>query len=483
MAYFHGVHTSEQATSVLAPVQVAAGLPVIIGTAPVHLAEDGAVNTPVICYSYQEAVSQLGYSKDWASYTLCEAIYSEFQLYAVSPVIFINVLDPAKHKTAVTDSTGHSVSKEKTVTLTDPVILSTLQVKPSAGGAAATAETDYVAAYDDDGNCVITILEDGTLGEAETVYCDYDKVDPSAVTSDDIIGGVGSDGNTTGLELINNVYPMLAQVPGLLLAPGWSEDQEVMAVMVAKASNINGLFKCLVLTDINTAQVKKYADVNMWKNGNNYTGTDQVVCWPMVRQGDDIYHLSTALAGVIGVTDSNNSDVPYKSPSNERLQATGLCLTDGTEVVLGLEQANLLNSQGICTGLNFNGGWKTWGNFTGCYPSNTDVKDMYIAVRRMFNWDAATFILTMWQMVDKPLTKRFVQTIVDTEQIRLNGLVSRGFLLGARVEYREDENPVTDMLNGIFRIHKYFTPPVPAQEIEEIAEYDVDNLQSLFETA
>ena len=104
-------------------------------------------------------------------------------------------------------------------------------------------------------------------------------------------------------------------------------------------------------------------------------------------------------------------------------------------------------------------------------------------MRRMFNWDAATFILTMWQMVDKPLTKRFVQTIVDTGQIRLNGLVSRGFLLGARVEYREDENPVTDMLNGIFRIHKYFTPPVPAQEIEEIAEYDVDNLQSLFETA
>ena len=79
MAYFHGVHTSEQATSVLAPVQVAAGLPVIIGTAPVPLAEDGAVNTPVICYSYQEAVSQLGYSKDWASYTLCEAIYSELK--------------------------------------------------------------------------------------------------------------------------------------------------------------------------------------------------------------------------------------------------------------------------------------------------------------------------------------------------------------------------------------------------------------------
>ena len=53
MAFYHGVKTSEQATSVIAPVQTTAGLPIVFGTAPVHLTEDpsAVVNKPIICYS------------------------------------------------------------------------------------------------------------------------------------------------------------------------------------------------------------------------------------------------------------------------------------------------------------------------------------------------------------------------------------------------------------------------------------------------
>ena len=163
------------------------------------------------------------------------------------------------------------------------------------------------------------------------------------------------------------------------------------------------------------------------------------------------------------------------------MQATGLCLKDGTEVALSLSQANLLNSQGVMTGLNFNGGWKAWGNYTGVYPSNTDVKDCFICVRRMFDWQYQTFILTYWQKVDQPLTPKLIKTIIDSEQIRLNGLVSRGFLLGATVAFLEDENPTTDLLQGIIRIHTSITPPVPAQNIEDVIEYDVSNFSRLFE--
>ena len=99
----------------------------------------------------------------------------------------------------------------------------------------------------------------------------------------------------------------------------------------------------------------------MWKNGNNYTGNNQIVCWPCAKNGDMVFHLSTHIMGIIGVTDGNNDDVPYQSPSNQTLQATGLCLKDGSEVNLNLTQANLLNEQGIVTGLNFSGGWKSWG--------------------------------------------------------------------------------------------------------------------------
>ena len=205
-----------------------------------------------------------------------------------------------------------------------------------------------------------------------------------------------------------------------------------------------------------------------------------MVCWPCVELDGVIFHLSTHIMGIIGVMDAANLDIPYQSPSNLTLQATGLCLKNGQEVLLSFEQANLLNSQGIVTGLNFNGGWKSWGNYTGAYPSITDVKDSFACVRRMFDWQYQTFILTYWQKVDQPMAKRLIRTIVDSEQIRLNGLVSRGYLLGATIKFLEEENPTTDLLAGIIRFHSYITPLVPAQEIDCIFEYDVNNFSSLF---
>ena len=482
MAFFHGVKASEVPTSVIAPVATTAGLPVVFGTAPVHLTDDpkAYVNKPVICYSWGEAVAALGYSDDWDKYTLCEAMYSQFQLYAVKPIIFVNVLNPAVHKASVVN-VEKQLAADKTATLTEPVLLNTLKVKATAEAASeAVLNTDYTAAYDEDGKLVITVLPDGDLASNTSIVLNYDKVDPEAVTANHVIGGVDTEGNNTGLELINDIYTLFGMVPGIVAAPGWSENPTVAAVMKAKCLNISDLFRCICLTDIDTAVVRKYADVNAWKNKNNYTGANQPVGWPCVKQGDMIFHMSTHAMGIMGVTDAANDDVPYQSPSNQSLQATGLCLKDGTEVTLSLTQANLLNSQGVITGLNFSGGWKLWGNYTGVYPSNTDVKDCFVCVRRMFDWQYQTFILTYWQKIDQPLTPRLIKTIVDSEQIRLNGLVSRGFLLGADVKFLEEENPQTDLLQGIIRIHSYITPPVPAQEIDCIFEYDVNNFKKLF---
>lgn len=54
MAYFHGVRVKEIPTSILATVSTTAGLPVVFGTAPVHLTKEPAkyVSKPVICYSW-----------------------------------------------------------------------------------------------------------------------------------------------------------------------------------------------------------------------------------------------------------------------------------------------------------------------------------------------------------------------------------------------------------------------------------------------
>lgn len=470
MAYFHGVKASEVATSVLATVSTTAGLPVVFGTAPVQMADNPAdgVLKPIICYSWGEAVKALGYSSQWDKYTLCEAMYSEFKLYNVSPIVFVNVLDPTKHQKSVADE-AHKVS-DRVVTLADPVLLDTLVVK--SGETTGTKDTDYVAAYDDEGNTVISLSKTGALKDAESLTLSYDAADPTKVTETDIINA---------MELIDSIYTKTSLVPGIIAAPGWSEKSRVAATMVAKALNIDSVFRCIVLTDVDTKEVKAYSDVNEWKNKNSYTNNNQVVCWPCVRQGNAVYHLSTHIMGIIGSLDADNDDVPYKSPSNETLQATGACLADGTEVMLSLTQANHLNSQGIMTALNFNGGWKSWGNYTGAYPSNTDVKDSFICVRRMFDWQRQTFVLNYWQKVDDPTNRRLIKTITDTENIRLNGLTARGYLLGGSVLFLDSDNPTTDLLAGIVRIRTKLTPPVPAQEIEDIIEYDVSNFETLFD--
>lgn len=470
MAYFHGAKAGEVATSIVSPAQTTAGFPVVFGTAPIHLTDGPAayVNKPTILYSYEEGKKKFGYSSDWDKFTLSEVLYAEFNLYAVAPICFVNVLDPVKHKTAVTNA-EQALSADKTVTIKEPVLLGTLTVRTSTEADPKVLNEDYTAAYNDDGELVITMIN--AAADVTSIFVSYAKLDPSLVDDDDKL---------EAFNLIDSIYPRLSIVPGVLAAPGWTQNPTVAASLKAHALNIMGLFRCICLTDIDTAQATSYDAVNTWKDNNKYTGANQVACWPCVRNGGHVFHMSTHLIGMIGVMDAANGDVPYQSPSNLTMQITGTCLKDGTEVTLSLDQANLLNSQGIYTALNFTGGWKGWGNRTAAYPSNTDVKDCFICVRRMFDWQYQTFILTYWQKVDQPLTRRLIKTIVDSEQIRLNGLTARGYLLGASVQFLEDENPLTDLLNGIFRVHTYITPPVPAEQIEDTLEYDVNNFQALF---
>jgi phage tail sheath protein FI len=477
MAYEHGIKILEQSTSILPPRRISASLPIVFGTAPVHLAVDGAdsVNKPKLVYTYKEAVAAFAYSADWSKFTLCEFMMSQFSLFNMAPMVFVNVFDPAVHKASEAEAEGVFVGDE--LQLAHPDILAgTLVVKTADGLTPHVEGVDYTV---DRASGLITRIEGGAILADATVTRAYDYADLSLVDSTDIIGGIdGTTGAATGLELLNDVFPRFRLVPGQVVAPGWSHDAAVAAVMTAKGSNINGHFKAISVIDI-PETVTKYTDVAAHKNDNNLTDEQMVVCWPKCKLGDNEYWLSTQMAGVMCQTDAECGDIPYKSPSNERLQMTA-AVVNGVEVWLGADQAAYLNGQGIVTALNFVGGWKAWGNRTGCYPAVTDPKDAFIPIRRMFNWIGNTLILTWWQKVDAPLTRRLVETVLDSNNIWFNGLAAREIILGGRVTFDETENPVTDLMDGIGKFHVFVTPPSPAREIDFIMEYDPAYLSSLF---
>ena len=147
-------------------------------------------------------------------------------------------------------------------------------------------------------------------------------------------------------------------------------------------------------------------------------------------------------------------------------------------MLLTKAQADILNNAGVMTGLNFMGGWVAWGNYTACYPGNTDVKDYFIPISRMFDWVANTLIQTFWGKLDMPMTRRLIDNILDSANIWLNGLTGSGYILGGRVEMLESENPLTDLMQGIINLHVYLTPPSPAQEIDFTLEYDASYVQA-----
>lgn len=322
--------------------------------------------------------------------------------------------------------------------------------------------------------------------DPEKHLSEENEPDPSLVSAADIIGGVdATTGKKTGLELIAEMFPRFRIVPGSILAPRFSEDSAVAVSMSAKATGINGLFRALALADVPTDKAPYYTGVPEYKERNNLTSENLVVCWPRIALGERIYHISTQLTGRMSLTDSDNGNSPHVSPSNKQAFMDRAVTVDASgtvaeEVWLGLDENNYLNGQGIVTVSNFDGGWKFWGNRTGCYPSNTDPKDAFIPIRRFMNWYQNTFILTYFSQVDGPITKRFIERILKSEQIRLDGFTSRGIINGGRISYLSDENPLTDVMDGLLRFHLWLSPPPPARSIEGIFEFDPTYLEALF---
>lgn len=132
------------------------------------------------------------------------------------------------------------------------------------------------------------------------------------------------------------------------------------------------------------------------------------------------------------------------------------------------------NFKAIVTALNFIGSYVLWGDETACFPADTDVKNYFISVSRMFGWVARSVILTYWSKIDKKMTRRLIDSIVDSVNIWLNGLVSEEKLLGARVEFLDEENSTTALMAGKAVFHIYMTPASPMRECEFVLEYDAD---------
>lgn len=477
MAYQHGVYTREQATSMSAATNSTAGLQVVFGTAPIYqLADLTDVTAPRLCSSYAEAAAALGYDTNFEAFTLNQSIKASFELFGVAPIVLVNVLDPnkAQHVTNVSKPTEQTVTGSSFVISAEQepvpyVLRATLTVSAQTSGDPLVAGTDYTVEYDEDGLATVT-LTSATAKALAKVYVTYKAIKltagKTAVTAAEITTAIS--------DKLREVYPRFGMTPGLLLAPGYSKDPNVAAVMQGACENINGVYSCECILDVDcgTSGARTYDAVKQVKENKGLTSPHAYAYWPMAQVGNYRLSLSAIMGALTAATDAANGDVPSLSPSNKSLPGvTGLCLEDGTEVILDQAQANVVNSAGIGTVLNLNG-FKAWGNNTCAYPSTTDPKDRWIAVRRFFTWRSNSLIQTYFERVDSPANYRMIEAIVDAENVNGNAYVAAGACAAYQCEFRSDENPTTQILDGTIKFHLTLAPYNPAECIEFTLEFD-----------
>jgi uncharacterized protein len=492
-AFPHGVSWADVPTSVIAPIQADAGVNVVFGSAPLHLIKNGKnyINKPRIYNRYEDAVAELGYSADWDKYDLCEHMDAVFVEFGVFPVIYVAVNNPETGATTLAPLPVTLVNGQ--VDTKKELILWTVVVKDEAGTVAYVEGVDYLLTISPDNTVVITRIASGDIPAPDSIVTLEGK-EPgiTPLTASDIIGGIDiNTGARTGLEVIEDVFQATGKVPGIIICPKFSSDPAVAAVMEAKCENINGCFMATCLIDVNTDPtttppgVTKPQDVKGWKEGNNIMFPRQECLFgkPALVGSTfkKIFHFACQQGPLLQWTDAyRGGGLPYHSPSNKPLKMNALLLEDESELSMHLVDANMLNGQGVVTALNWVGGWRSWGNRTAAYPANTDVKDMFIPVRRMFDFIGNSIVLTIWQKVDEPGNRRLIDAVVNSLQLWLDGLANSEALLGARIEFRQDENPTTEILNGHYVFHVYIAVPTPAEWLDFRIEYYLPFVANLF---
>ena len=483
--YKHGIRTNRQATAISIPVTSDGCIQCVIGTAPVNLAADpyDTVNKPFACLKKEDAISKLGYSTDFKNYTLCQSVYAAFNVFAVAPLILINVLDPEKHITAKLSKEIDVVDFKANVDETG-ILLDQLAVADSTGETTYEADVDYVTSFNSDGTVSIAITKNGAAKEANKITVTYVALDPSKVTYEDVIGAYNVETRKkTGMELINDVYFRLGYVPSLLIAPGWSQIPAVALALNAKANLISSLFTAKTVLDLDSSEGKADAldEVKSYKDGNAMTDRNEIVMWPKVKVGDYTLYYSAMMAANLQYLAANNDGVPSKSPSNKDAKITGLVLEDGSEVFPDIDEANdYCNACGVVTAINMNG-WKNWGNNTAAYPSSTDPIDRWINIVTIFDYIENNFKLTFFQNVDDLTNYRLIDEVVSGFNMQLNGLQGSDDIAGGEITFDHDENPINNILNGSIKFHTRIGGYTPAEDIYNVFEFDPTITQSALE--
>lgn len=466
--YLYGAYGHIGDTVAQSSVQ-AGTIPVYIGTAPVNLirgyADAGVINAPIKITNMIDAQRKLGYSVDWAKFTLCEPMKAHFDSKrgSIGPVFMINVLDPATHKKTSETTRSLSFTGGRAEFKSDTIVLDTLALAEKAEGA------DYTVDYNFTKGTVIISSADPDALLTGTIVATYDEIDFATIDKDDIIGGITSGGVYTGLGALALLYPEQNVIANLIAAPGWSETPEIYNAMIAASAKINGHWDAFVVADIPISSgtaVDTIDKAKTWRVTNGYTHERSKVFWPQVTDSiGQTFHLSTLAVVELMRADYSHNSVPMETCGNKAIPVVKQYFgSSSTNRGFDQQTANELTSNGISTAVAWGGKWVLWGDHTAAYVYGADMDPRVIfdVSVRMLMHITNDFQREWSPVIDTPMTRSLKDRVINREQEKLDAYVSMGALIGTpAVLFLESENSTDDIINGDFRWDIPVTPTPP----------------------
>lgn len=463
---------------------------VCIGTAPVHTVEGGAsnVNVPILINNIAEARKYLGYSDDWASYTLCEAMHVFFENKGVGPLVFINVLDPATHRASDPGSVSKTPENGRvTIAAAESIILDTVVVK--AGNTAKVKGTDYTIAYNPDKKTiVITEVTSGSLGTAALTIT-YSTINAAAVTDAVVIGSSDGLGLNTGVFAVKDVYQVTGYIPAYLLAPGFSSHPAVHSALYQNSVKINGHWDAYMFVDMPIANEGTAITLDTaatYKNANGYNKENETVYFPLASGVDgQKYHLSVLAAANFQELLIAQDGIPYRTASN-----TACSLIEN--LYLGEAYAGRifddsiinekLNKNGIASAAYVGGRWAIWGAHSADYNQDNATQINVAETNRMMLYYISNDFQDRRTLdVDQPLTPNDIKSIVSEEQTRLDALLAVGALTYGEVMLNSSAQARADILNGDWQFSFNVTTTPLAKSLKAVVNWTDDGFATYFE--
>ena len=464
MAYKHGIYGETDSAVGIAEISQGT-IPAYIGTLPAHrIKDENLVNVKhgksencimLLINSFKDVKKLNIFSNDWDTYSLCEVMDVHFNNMEAdtAPIILIGNVNSAQESEATTATVTVTKSGTSHVGYLEDAraVIDTMAITASS----ATLTEDEVT-YTYDGDKIKIVITKADFA-ATSVDVTYNKVTEFKLSTVEF---------TEALELLDRVENITDKVPNIICAPQYSNEVQFHDLMVQKAIDKVALkWNVVCFSDIGNKDITSNEIAISWKKTNSYNHVLDKVFYPKVAYNGKPYHLSVIASAKAQMIDTENDGIPYESASNKEICADSIVDASGKTVYLSENEANELNKNGITTAISMKGQIRMWGSHMANYDydhiSNIPYEERFDVAVRMSAYMRNYLQYNYLDEIDKTITRKDIDSIINSIQMWLDSLVNGGMLLYATVEFDGD----SDIMDGnlVFNIH--VTYPIVAKSI------------------